>query len=76
MQPNHGWRHLFKTLARRAGIEPEIRDVLQGHAPRSVGEEYGDWPIDILGAAVDRIPRLGIGCTSGDQAVVGAAEAV
>jgi integrase len=57
VQPNHGWRHLFKTVARRAGIAPEVRDALQGHAPRSVGEAYGDWPIDVLAAAIAILPR-------------------
>jgi integrase len=60
VQPNHGWRHLFKTVARRAGIEPEVRDVLQGHAPRSVGEAYGDWPIDVLAEAIGRLPRFSV----------------
>ncbi|HEY0271410.1 MAG TPA: DUF6538 domain-containing protein [Sphingomonas sp.] len=60
VQPNHAWRHLFKTLARRAGIEPEVRDVIQGHAPRSVGEAYGDWPIDVLARAVSLLPRFGV----------------
>lgn len=57
VQPNHGWRHLFKTVARRAGMAPEVRDALQGHAPRSVGEAYGDWPIDVLAAAIAILPR-------------------
>ncbi|MBZ9649418.1 site-specific integrase [Sphingobium sp. 3R8] len=54
VQPNHGWRHLYKTLARRAGMEPEVRDAIQGHAPRSIGETYGEWPIDVLARAVNR----------------------
>jgi integrase len=58
IQPNHAWRHLFKTSARRVGIDPEIRDVLQGHAPRSIGEQYGDWPLETLAAAIDRMPRI------------------
>jgi integrase len=40
--PNHGWRHRFKTQARLANMDPEIRDVIQGHSPRTVGEAYGD----------------------------------
>jgi hypothetical protein len=48
---------LFKTVARRAGIAPEVRDAIQGHAPRSVGESYGDWPVDVLAAAVGTLPR-------------------
>jgi len=63
VQPNHGWRHLFKTLARRAGIEPEVRDALQGHAPRSVGESYGEWPIDVLLRSIELLPRFEVGLT-------------
>jgi hypothetical protein len=48
----------FKTLARRAGIAPEVRDALQGHAPRSEGEAYGEWPIEALADAIERIPRF------------------
>ncbi|MDZ7893516.1 MAG: hypothetical protein U5M50_00275 [Sphingobium sp.] len=61
VQPNHGWRHLYKTLARRAGMEPEIRDAIQGHAPRSVGETYGEWPVDVLARAVRLLPRFDVG---------------
>lgn len=61
VQPNHGWRHLFKTLARRAGIAPEVRDAIQGHAPRSVGEAYGEWPIDVLAQAIRSLPRFDMG---------------
>jgi hypothetical protein len=28
VSPNRGFRHLFKTLARRAGIEAGLRDAL------------------------------------------------
>ncbi|WP_313809308.1 hypothetical protein [Sphingobium sp.] len=60
VQPNHAWRHLYKTIARRAGMEPEARDVIQGHAPRSVGEAYGDWPVDVLAKAMAMFPRFEI----------------
>lgn len=42
VQPNHGWRHRFKTQARLANMDPEIRDAIQGHTPRTEGEGYGD----------------------------------
>jgi len=32
--PNHGWRHRFKTLARKVGMDSEARDAIQGHAVR------------------------------------------
>jgi integrase len=42
VQPNHGWRHRFKTVARECRMIPEIRDYIQGHVPRNEGEGYGD----------------------------------
>lgn len=42
VQPNHGWRHRFKSEARIANMDNEIRDVIQGHRPRTEGEDYGD----------------------------------
>jgi integrase len=60
IQPNHGWRHLFKTRARSAGIEPDARDAIQGHAARTEGEAYGDWPISVLAEAINRLPHFEI----------------
>ncbi|MEN3794548.1 DUF6538 domain-containing protein [Fulvimarina sp. MAC3] len=57
--PNHGFRHRFKTVARRVGMDAEVRDYLQGHAPRTEGEHYGEFPIAVLKKAVDLIPVWG-----------------
>lgn len=55
--PNHGWRHRFKTLARRVGMDAEARDAIQGHAPRTEGQAYGQWPLDALRAEVEKLPK-------------------
>lgn len=55
--PNHGWRHRFKTEARRAGIDAETRDAIQGHVPRTEGEAYGEMPIEVIWAAIRKLPR-------------------
>lgn len=55
--PNHGWRHRFKTEARRAGMDAETRDAIQGHAPRTEGEGYGNMPIEPIWAAIRKLPR-------------------
>ena len=55
--PNHGWRHRFKTLARRVGMDPEARDAIQGHAPKTEGQAYGEWPMDALSHQMERLPR-------------------
>lgn len=41
--PNHGWRHRFKSQAREVRMSEEVRDAIQGHAPRTEGEAYGDF---------------------------------
>ena len=74
VQPNHGWRHLFKTNCRRAGIAPEVRDAIQGHAPRNVGEAYGEWPIDVLAEAIQLLPRFEVGPTTSEVVPAGGNE--
>jgi len=67
-QPNHGWRHRWKTLARRADIPAEVRDAIQGHVPRTEGENYGNQPLDVLQAAVEKMPRYNVGMTTSERA--------
>ena len=56
LQPNHAWRHRFKTLARRHGMDAEVRDAIQGHVPRTDGEDYGEHPSDVLDRAIRLLP--------------------
>ena len=56
VQPNHAWRHRFKAVARKVRMDPEVRDAIQGHKPRTEGEKYGgNVPLD---AKWDEIKRL------------------
>ena len=55
VQPNHGWRHRFKTVARSVRMDPEARDAIQGHAPKTEGEAYGEWPLDALHEEVEKV---------------------
>jgi len=61
VQPNHGWRHTFKQRARRAGIEPGIRDAICGHAPRSVAEQYEHVHVEDMAVALRLFPRWPVG---------------
>lgn len=56
--PNHGWRHLFKTLGRTAGIGMDRLDAIQGHAPPNEGGKYGGWPPTVLDPEIRKIPRF------------------
>lgn len=58
LQPNHAWRHTFKTLTREANISERIADAVQGHAPRSVGQSYGSVPLRTLSEAIEKLPRF------------------
>ena len=58
--PNHAWRHRFKTIARDVGIDPGVRDAIQGHASRTVAEDYGDVSITAKANAIDRVPRYDV----------------
>jgi integrase len=52
----HSWRHRFKTVARRAGIEEEIHDALTGHEGEgSIGRDYGDYEMATLFEAICRL---------------------
>ena len=35
VDPNHGWRHRMKTVARDLGLDMRVVDAIQGHAPRT-----------------------------------------
>jgi integrase len=53
--PSHSWRHRFKSVCRQVGIEEEIHDYLTGHGSGRVGRDYGDYGLQVLAAAVERI---------------------
>ena len=55
--PNHGWRHRFKTVGMEAGIPPRILDTIQGQAPRTVADTYGEVTLKTM---VGEIAKLSI----------------
>lgn len=55
--PNHGWRHRFKTVGMEAGIELRFLDAIQGQAPRTVAEGYGEVTIKTQATAIAKLPR-------------------
>ncbi|HEX3919186.1 MAG TPA: hypothetical protein VHW60_17760 [Caulobacteraceae bacterium] len=56
--PNHGWRHRFKTVGMEAGIAPRILDAIQGQAPASVADSYGEVTLRTQAEAIRRLPRI------------------
>lgn len=60
VMPNHGWRHRFKTMARSVGIDSRIVDAIQGHAPRTAGDDYGDVTVAAMALAMAKFPRVAV----------------
>ena len=60
LQPNHAWRHRFKTQARDLGADPRIVDAIQGHAGRTAGDNYGDVSITAKLRVIDALPAYKI----------------
>jgi integrase len=58
VQPNHGWRHRFKTVARDVGIEQRYADAMQGHTDGSASAEYGENTMKALNREIQRLPRF------------------
>jgi integrase len=60
VQPNHGWRHRLKTQGRELGLDPVVIDAIQGHAPRTAGENYGDVSLKAKTAAIAKLPSYAL----------------
>ncbi|WP_205965823.1 DUF6538 domain-containing protein [Paracoccus liaowanqingii] len=57
VQPNHAWRHRFKTVARDVDIAPEYVDAIQGHEDGRASSDYGETTIRALWREVMKLPR-------------------
>ena len=47
LQPNHAWRHTFKTRAMGFGIDVRVRDAIAGHEASDVARGYEDPPLPL-----------------------------
>lgn len=56
--PNHGWRHRFKTVGLEADIDHRVLDAIQGQAPRTVAEGYGEVTLKTMASAMAKVPRV------------------
>jgi integrase len=57
-QPNHAWRHTFKTLSRSLGIPEGAADYIQGHAPANDSRDYGHHDVPGLAREIAKLPRF------------------
>ncbi|MHC6154798.1 tyrosine-type recombinase/integrase [Bradyrhizobium elkanii] len=60
VQPNHAWRHRLKTISRNLGLDHRVVDAIQGHAPRTSGEDYGDVTVMAMARVIAAIPRIAV----------------
>jgi integrase len=61
VDPNHGWRHGFKTRGRRGGMRDSVLDAIQGHVPQTEGGRYGEFPADVMANEMKLFPRYTVG---------------
>jgi len=57
VDPNHGWRHTFKTKALAVGIPERISDAITGHSTGSVARSYETPTVGMKAEALKRFPR-------------------
>lgn len=60
MQPNHAWRHRFKTISRDLILDPRVVDAIQGHAGRTASDGYGDVSLKARYAAIKQLPEYDV----------------
>lgn len=58
VQPNHAWRHRFKTIAREAGIAPEYSDAITGHEDGRAATDYGETTVKALWREIQKLPHI------------------
>jgi integrase len=71
VQPNHGWRHLFKTLGRRHRMERNVLNAIQGHVPGDVADDYGEVEIAVKATEMERLPQFEIDIESVPKVAIG-----
>lgn len=57
LQPNHAWRHRFRTIGRSVDIETDMLNAIDGHAAASVADAYGDYWASVMLTAISKHPR-------------------
>lgn len=59
VQPNHGWRHLWREIVRGTSMKPELCDYMCGHEGKSgTGARYGKRKVPVLAKEMALFPRF------------------
>ncbi len=57
ISPNHAWRHTFKRIAARAGMERRFRFAFCGHEDGDVGDQYETPTLRDMAEELKKFPR-------------------
>lgn len=61
VDPNHGWRHLFRSAMLFADVQEQVINHIDGHKGTTAGQRYGTaWP-EVGLAAISKIPPYRLG---------------
>ena len=55
----HSLRHSFNSALANAGVAPEVRQKLTGHASESMNRHYTHLELDTLQKAIHTLPKVG-----------------
>jgi integrase len=59
VQPNHGWRHLWREIVRGTRMKPELCDYMCGHESKGgTGARYGKRQVPVLAKEMALFPRF------------------
>jgi acetyl-CoA acetyltransferase len=59
VQPNHGWRHLWREMVRGTKIKPELCDYMCGHEGKSgASARYGKRQVPALATLDGAVPAV------------------
>ncbi|MCO6389296.1 DUF6538 domain-containing protein [Aliihoeflea sp. 40Bstr573] len=57
VQPNHAWRHRFKTIARDVDMAHEYQYAILGHSDGRAASDYGENTMKALAREIQKLPR-------------------
>ncbi|MBR0945484.1 hypothetical protein [Bradyrhizobium liaoningense] len=71
VQPNHGWRHLWREIVRGTKMKPELCDYMCGHESKSgTGARYGKRKVPVLAKELALFPRFKVPALKQPQAAL------
>lgn len=67
VKPNHGWRHVFKSMARHVEMDREVEGFITGHRPKDAnsGNDYGDHWMLTMSKEIEKYPRYELAAFDG-----------